>query len=410
MKVEVVISTFFMSNLIFENLEIRKFIEDHKSLPIADVILKIHNKKIGHKEFIVNQINAYQKLKHKLPFWADIPELIYPSIVSFEQCSSSETALFKATILKENCNHIIDITGGFGIDTYYLSQKCREITHVERNKELSEIVQHNFQKLNVENCKFVIDDSIEYLRSCKVNFDLLYVDPARRDSENNKVVLVNHCEPNLYENFELFKSKSKQILAKFSPMLDIHHIISELKPQKIFIVSVKNECKEILVFWDFQTEQEKTLIDTINIHSSLIQMNSFEYKSENLNINYQEPQLYIYEPNSSIMKSGCVDQLAKELNLPKLHPNTHLFTSEFLIKNFPGRIYKVITPCTYSEKSVKKYITDSKAQITTRNFGESVEEIRKKLKLKDGGDKTIIATSSIHNKKLILLTERILQV
>ncbi|QKJ63559.1 class I SAM-dependent methyltransferase [Flavobacterium sp. M31R6] len=353
---------------------------------------------------IINQIAAKSKAKDKLPTWFSTKNIIYPSKISVEQTSSEKTALYKSSIVSGD--NLIDLTGGFGIDDYYFSKKIKNVAHCEINSELSNIVQHNCKQLNSDNITCYAGDSFETLSSTSIKWDWIYIDPSRRNDSKGKVFMLKDCLPNVPENLNFYFEKSNSILIKTAPILDITAGINELNHIKsIHIVAVDNEVKELL--WELNKDYNGTIIiKTVNLLKEKTETFEFILNEINELPSFGLPQQYLYEPNSSIMKSGGFDQVGLFFGLNKLHKHSHLYTSNEQ-KEFPGRIFEIKNCIAYNKNEMKHYLENQKANITTRNFSDSVESIRKKWKIKDGGDLYCFFTTDENNTKIVLICNKI---
>lgn len=390
------------------NPDVQCFIQEHRGMPLPELVLKLHGKKYLPSEFIVSQVNALQKIKGKLPDWEEVHGLVFPSKVSFEQCSSSETGLYKSMIIDE-FNSAVDLTGGFGVDTYYFALRCGRMLYVERDSALCEIVRYNSGLLNVAHIEVFNKDCEVWLKEhFDIKLDLVYLDPARRGENNQKLYKVEDCEPNVLKLLPSIFNISSRLLVKFSPMIDLSLLLHSLKfIKEVHIVSVKNECKEVLVYWE-HGYLSPTKIIAVDIKRGMV--NSFTFNLTNNskeNIVYAEPMSYLYEPNASLMKAQAFGALSEHYKIAKLSPNSHLYTSHELIASFPGRIFRVVGVSEYSEKALKSNFSITKANVTVRNFGETVEQVKKKLKIKDGGSVYIYATSTVSQKRLLVICEPI---
>ena len=293
-----------------------------------------------------------------------------------------------------------------GIDDFYFAQHFKEVIHCELNAELSEIAAHNLKQLGRENISFKNEDSLEYLKNTDQNFDCIYVDPARRDNAGGKVFRLADCLPNVPANLDLLFKKTDIILIKTSPLLDLQAGISELQSvTEIHIIAVNNEVKELL--WLLKKgDNQETKIKTLNFTKKGVE--KFEGILDKLTgeVAYSLPKNFLYEPNAAIMKSGLFREIALQTQTSKLHKNSHLYTSEKEI-NFPGRKFKILDIEEYKPGSLKKKFKKLKANITTRNFPESVVILRKKLKIKDGGKTYLFFTTNINNQKIVLVCEKV---
>ena len=353
---------------------------------------------------ILSQIEAKTKAKDKLPNWFLTKNIIYPTKISIEQTSSEKTASYKASIVSGDS--LIDLTGGFGVDDYYFSKKIKNVAHCEINLELSAVVKHNLEQLNVSNIVCYAGDSLDTLNSLNTRWDWIYIDPSRRNDAKGKVFLLKDCLPNVPENLDFYFNNSDAILIKTAPLLDISAGLSELQHVKaIHIIAVENEVKELL--WELHTSfSGNTTIKTINLTKDKSDTFDFVLNENSKFPNFSLPQKYLYEPNSAIMKSGGFDEVGSFYNLNKLHKHSHLYTSADLI-SFPGRIFQIQNSFPYNKTEMKSFLENTQANITTRNFPDSVESIRKKWKIKDGGNLYCFFTTDENNDKIVLICTKI---
>lgn len=344
---------------------------------------------------LLEQISSRNQIKNKLPLWYNTPNIYYPPKLNLEQTSSEITAKHKAEYLKGK--KIADLTGGFGIDCFYFSKRADSVLHLEKNEVLSQIATHNFSALGVANihCKF--GDSLELLEG---NFDMIYADPGRRTEDKNKVFLLEDCLPNIPANLDKILSHTKHLMLKTSPMLDITQGLHELRNvSSIHIIAVNNDVKELLWFIDSENTVEEPKILTFNYTKTTIQTFETEWIDESI-ADYATPSSYLYEPNAAIFKSGAFNAVAEKFGLKKIAPNSHLYTSEVLI-DFPGRRFEIIEVLAYHKKEMKNFIK-TKANVSTRNFPESVAKIRKKWKIKDGGTSYLFFTTTLDNQHILI--------
>ena len=353
---------------------------------------------------ILNQIEAKTKAKDKLPTWFSTENIIYPSKISVEQTSSEKTAAYKASLISGKS--LIDLTGGFGVDDYYFSKRFEKVAHCEINKNLSEIVKHNFEQLLVTNCDFFADDSMNVLTELNQKWDWIYIDPSRRNDAKGKVFMLKDCLPNVPELLNFYFEKTDSILIKTAPLLDLSAGLSELKFVKnIHIIALENEVKELLFEIHNHYSGEIT-IKTANILKDKIETFEFILGSDNDFPSYDVPQKYLYEPNSAIMKSGGFDEVSSIFKINKLHKHSHLYTSEELIA-FPGRTFEIEKMISYNKNEMKTELLNQQANITTRNFPDTVENIRKKWKIKNGGNLYCFFTTDKNDNKIVLICRKI---
>ena len=380
----------------------KQFINKNLDEDVKKLALKYHSKKDLNYPFVIQQIAAKQKTKLKIPSFFKNEEIIYPPQLNLEQSSSEITAKYKASILsgKLGC----DLTGGFGIDSAFISPNFGKFNYVEPNKDLLKIVKHNFKTLSLKNITVHNTVADDFFNESNNKFDCIYIDPSRRTNKG-KVVFLEDYEPNVIElQNELIKN-ADVVLIKTSPMLDITSTLKRLNNViGIHIIAIKNEVKEVLYLLNSNLNNGEIIIKTINFTSDTT-FQKFEFiKGKIPKTDYSLPQSYLYEPNKAIMKSGGFDQLLGKYPFSKLHPNSNLFTSDEHYNGFEGRVFKIKSINKYSKSGLKNIL---KANITIRNFPHSVEQVRKKLKIKDGGSIYLFATTDINDKPVILNCEKI---
>lgn len=389
---------------IFSQSHIQKFIRENLESDTQRLLL--NSKKypdLPIKE-IVQQIESLRKIRLKIPSWAE-KNIICPPALSVEQASSEQTAIFKTSFFSGE--KMIDLTGGMGVDSYFFAQKFQKITYVEQNEALFEVSKYNFEQLNVKNASFFCETAEVFLQKLDQQADLIYIDPARRDQNQQKTVQLSDCEPNITEILDLLLQKAHRLLIKTSPLLDIALAQTQLRNlEKIIVISLENECKEVLYLLGQHTENQT--VECYNLKKNQIQSFVFDLKKEReLQTDFHLPEKYLYEPNSSVLKAGAFKSVAKQFDLKKLHANSHLYTSSELKSDFVGRIFEILHICKYDRKEILKHLPDSKANITVRNFPDSVAQIRQKTKIKDGGAHYLFATTDLTDKKIVLICKKI---
>ncbi|MDN3672673.1 class I SAM-dependent methyltransferase [Flavobacterium branchiarum] len=353
---------------------------------------------------ILNQIEAKTKAKDKLPTWFATDNILYPSKISVEQTSSEKTAQFKANLVSGDS--LIDLTGGFGVDDYYFSKKIKNVAHCELNSDLSAIVEHNLKQLKIDNCTCYPEDSFEVLKKLNKKWDWIYIDPSRRNDAKGKVFMLRDCLPNVPDLLDFYFENSDSILIKTAPLLDISAGLSELKNVKtIHIIAVDNEVKELL--WEIHKDYLGNItLATANILKDKTESFEFSLGEAPEYVAYGLPKKYLYEPNSAIMKSGGFDEVGAFYEIDKLHKHSHLYTSDELIA-FPGRTFEIQKSISYTKNEMKLHLSNQQANITTRNFPDSVETIRKKWKIKDGGNLYCFFTTDRNDNKIVLICKKI---
>ncbi len=398
--------------------------------------------------FALDQIRGRKMARVKLPRWASLEGIIYPPHISMEQCSSESTALYKAELAARLLSlpvsssfseeiGFLDLTGGFGVDFSYIAARLGvKSMYVERQAHLCEAAKENFGRLGLKNAIVKNGDGIEVLHSflpkkddaastddslgitydqplsllkTKLGLKLIFIDPARRDGAGNKVVSLKDCTPDVTILQEEMLSKADYVIIKLSPMLDWHRAISELSHvREVHIISVNNECKELLLVLSARNMGENLRIYCINDAQSFV-CDEMDMESSSVKIapSTLEEMLYLYEPNASLMKAGCFGVLSGRYDARMLSKNSHLFVSQAPIEAFPGRSFRIIAVSSFNKKELKRHLSGiTKANIATRNFPLSVAELRKRLKLKDGGETYIFATTLSDESHVLVITEK----
>lgn len=383
------------------NTEIQDFINSKNNSDTNALLLKGTNFSDVKTSEIVEQIEAKKRCKTKLSTWFKTENIYYPNKLNIEQTSSEVSAKHKSELISGNT--LIDITGGFGVDSFYFSKQFEKVVHCEINPELSAIVKHNYQQLKVETIVTHNTDGLGYLQqNDNVHYDWIYIDPSRRHDSKGKVFFLRDCLPDVPENLELLFRHSKNVMIKTSPLLDISAGKNELKYVKtIHVVAINNEVKELL--WILEKGFNGVIsIETVNIKRDAIERFGFKLEEKHLTKTaYSKPLTYLYEPNTAILKSGGFHEVSEQLDIYKLHQHSHLYTSETLLE-FPGRTFRTQQVVLYNKKEVKR-LGIKKANITTRNFPESVAQLRKKFNIKDGGNTYLFFTTNCENQKILIV-------
>lgn len=381
------------------------FIQTHSSANPTSLRLKYGKE----REAVIAQIEARQKARTKLPRWFAEPRLVFPAAVSVEQSSSEVTARYKAEVMSRmGAQSIIDATGGMGIDSFFFSNCFNTVTYIERNQQLTERARYNFSILQADNIQCICDDSIDFLSRWKGKADWLYLDPARRTADQRRVVGLTDCEPDITKYLPLFLEKAHCILIKVSPLLDLTQTLLEVPNiTTIHVVAVENECKEVLL--EIGTPSPDLTVKTVNLKTDgSRQAFDFDRAAESTaSVTFSNPLAYVYEPNAAVLKAGAFRSVASAFQLSKIAPHSHLYTSERLIPQFPGRAFEVINTVKADKKALTPYLTNEKANLTLRNFPGTTDELRKKLKLKDGGDVYLLATTLANGDKRLLVCKKI---
>jgi 16S rRNA G966 N2-methylase RsmD len=384
------------------DLQIQKFIDDNLGSDLSALAFKKNPFPELDWKILLNQIETKAKAKDKLPTWFANKAIIYPEKISFEQTSSEITANYKSKLVAGNI--LLDASGGFGVDDYYFSKTIQQVYHCEMNQELSEIVSHNFHSLNVANCSCIVGNSTEILEKLNQKLDWIYVDPSRRNQTKGKVFMLKDCSPNVPALLDFYLKHTNNILIKTAPILDISAGLKELKYVKeIHVVAVNNEVKELL--WILKKDfLNQPLIKAVNLTENKVDLFTFNYDAANNSV-FGLPEKYLYEPNAAIMKSGGFSEVSNQFQLKKFHQHSHLYTSNELI-SFPGRVFEILQIINYSKIEMKSKLENQKSNITLRNFPDTVENIRKKWQIKDGGTLYSFFTTDLQNNKIVLLCKK----
>lgn len=382
------------------------FIRDNANGDVRTLALKTDKYPGVDMKVALVQIEGRQKARQKVPLWADTEGVIYPPHLSMEQCSSEMTAIYKAQIAKRliaDRGLMVDLTAGFGIDFYFIGRDFRHAIYVERQEVLCDVANNNFPLLGMEQAEVVCGDGTGYLESMK-RADLIFIDPARRDANGGRTIGIKDCTPDITLIEDLLLAKSEYTLLKLSPMLDWHQVVRDLHHVKeVHIVSVSNECREMLVV---MSDKDSDGITVYCANDNSV----FKFRSDDVRIPAiacSEEFKYLYEPNSSIMKAGCFGAISDEYDVQSLGNNSHLFVGNSLINDFPGRKFMVNKIFSLNKRDIKDNLSGlCQANITVRNFPMSVAELRKKLKLRDGGSVYLFATTLSDGSKVIINCSR----
>ncbi len=382
-----------------------KFIQEHLHSNPADLALRASKYQGIDLTRAIRQINGRQIVRKKIPSWSLQENLLYPGQLSMEQCSSEITARYKSLLVAEG-DSLTDLTGGLGVDCAFMATHFKKVTYVEVDKELAGIAKHNYRELHLDHITVLNTNSIEYLRQMDP-VDVIYIDPGRRDNKGEKVVALSDCEPNvIHIEKELLAKARIKVMVKLSPMLDIKKAVSQLTSvTTVHIVSVQNECKEMLLILGKQPHEDLRIhcVNLCGTHPSEIFSFSLKEEAEALCHYTSEIKNYLYEPNVSLLKAGAFKTVAHVYQLEKLHPNSHLYTSDQLVQTFSGRIFKVESYFSPGKKEVKRELSSiGKAHLTIRNFPAEVSSLRKQFKLKEGGDTYLFATTLANEKKVLI--------
>ena len=383
------------------NEETLTFIRNHRKDDVKRLALKTVPPGVDLPAAL-QQIEGWQTAVRKLPSWAAHEGLLYPPRLSMEQCSSEATARYKRQVIsrlsagtaKDACRTFIDLTGGFGIDFSFLAGPFQRAVYMERQPELCRIARHNFHLLGLPQAEVVETDSTRFPESWP-EADWCFIDPARRDTAGRKTVAIEDCEPDLNVLQERIRAKARFCLVKLSPMLDIRAILRTLQHvTEIHAVSVQGECREVLAVMTRERPEQEVTFHCVNLQTAQPDFVFTQAEEEEAQCLYGPPARYLYEPNASVMKCGGFCCIGLQYGLQKLHPLSHLYTSDALRTDFPGRAFRIAACSGFGKKELKALIGDiQQANLAVRNFPDSVAGLRKRLRLKEGGDTYIFATT-----------------
>lgn len=389
------------------------FIDSHRGDDVRTLALQAKKYPAVDMAEAVVQIAGYQIAEKKVPLWAQTAGIRYPQHLSMEQCSSEVTARYKASLVSGDT--LTDLTAGWGVDCSFLARNFRCADYVERQETLCRIAAHNFPLLGLPHVRIHCADAVEYLQSMEP-VDCLFLDPARRDSHGGKTVAIAGCEPDVCRLEPLLVEKGKTVMIKLSPMLDMASALRNLQyVRRIHVVSVNNECKELIILLRKATDEEETAAGEVIISCEQVVNNSVH---QHFQFTFSEEKSagcplaesvgnYLYEPGAALLKAGPYRLLATRYGVEKLHPNSHLYTSSGLV-DFPGRRFRVTAVSGFGKKDLKVLLEGvEKANLTVRNFPSSVAELRKKLKLKEGGDTYLFATTLASGEKVLIRGEKV---
>lgn len=434
----------------------REFIRSHRTDDVRD--LALHAKRTPDLDlpWALDQIAGWQTARTKLPQWADTDGIIYPPHLSMEQCSSEPTARYKAELATRlmasdgapapRRGRLIDLTGGFGVDFSTMARNFAQAVYVERQPDLCDIARHNLDLLGLGDAQVVNADAASFLATAE-DADIIVIDPARRDEHGGRTFAIADCTPDILGMLDLLTAKAGHVLVKLSPMLDWHKAVEDCRGtvREVHIVAVANECKELLLVLRGQpdavpvedvtvtvhcvnitargTERFTVAADATGVHSvgtarhsdgaatgvtagGTVAEDSSTTDADGDPVSHADdglPFRYLYEPNAAIMKAGCFAALSSAFRVPQLAPNSHLFISDTSVEGFPGRAFRVATVMTMGKKDLKRGLSGlMHANIATRNFPMSVSQLRGRLKLQDGGDAYLFATTDRDDRRIII--------
>lgn len=390
--------------------ELIDFIEDHALADTNRLLLDAAHYPGMDMPFIVEQIVSRRKIKDKLPSWYANKALLFPSSLSVEQCSSELTAGYKMSLIRSD-EHVCDLTGGLGVDAYAFSQKANRVTYVERLEHYADVAKINFSTLGAKNIRVIHGDGMKVSDDLK-DVDTFYIDPARRGVGDRRVFALSDCEPDLTVMLPHLLNLASRVIAKISPMADINHTLALLpETTEVHVLSVRNECKELLFVIE-RGKKEKTIpiicANLIPEKETVGFVFTMQEEQTALPVYSSNLGSYLFEPNASLLKAGAFKVLANRYPVRKLQVNSHLYTSDILIDDFPGRKFLVDVVYSFSSSLIKRIAKElPQANITVRHFPLSAEQLRLKTKIKDGGDIYLFATTLCNGERVLIKTRKV---
>lgn len=392
------------------------FIREHADDDVRQLALRGSKMSEVDLSYALEQIAGRQKARTKLPSWASIDGIVYPPHLSMEQCSSELTARYKASIAGKGAL-FVDLTAGFGVDMAFIAQGFQKAVHVERQPQLCAISSENYNVLGLNHIEVVCGDGVEYLHTMN-HADLLFIDPARRDEHGGRTYGIADCTPNVLEMLDEMLEKADRVMIKLSPMLDWRKAVADLgKVNDVHIISVDNECKELLLAVNSEERGKNSASPSLRVvcvnllsdgNKECFEFDGYHASPSSSAFHFSPvASRFLYEPNASIMKAGCFGLLEQRFGVMQLDKNSHLFVSDKEVIGFPGREFLIEKRTSMNKRELKAALADiDKANITVRNFPMSVAELRKRLKLKEGGEVYIFATTIANEGHQLLVCRK----
>lgn len=402
--------------MIMKNQATLDFIREHADDDVRQLALRGSKMSEVDLSYALEQIAGRQKAHTKLPSWASIDGIVYPPHLSMEQCSSELTARYKASIAGKGAL-FVDLTAGFGVDMAFIAQGFQKAVHVERQPQLCAISSENYNVLGLNHIEVVCGDGVEYLHTMN-HADLLFIDPARRDEHGGRTYGIADCTPNVLEMLDEMLEKADRVMIKLSPMLDWRKAVADLgKVNEVYIISVDNECKELLLAVNSEERGKNSASPSLRVvcvnllsdgNKECFEFDGYHASPSSSAFHFSPfDSRFLYEPNASIMKAGCFGLLEQRFGVMQLDKNSHLFVSDKEVIGFPGREFLIEKRTSMNKRELKAALADiDKANITVRNFPMSVAELRKRLKLKEGGEVYIFATTIANEGHQLLVCRK----
>lgn len=390
-----------------------RFVREHREEDVRLLALQTRHTGDVDLPWALDQIRGWQTARRKLPTWAATDGIVYPPHLSMEQCSSEQTAHYKCNVIErlpKQCRGLLmDLTGGFGVDFAFMARSFSRAVYVERQDLLCDIAQHNFAVLGLDHVSILHADAGGALRDLASDpgTTFFYLDPARRDSNKSRTYAIADCSPNVLELLDSLFKAGHYVLVKLSPMLDWHKAVSDLGEHvaEVHIVSVANECKELLILMSLD-HQGAPVIHCVNDEQSLVFQSTDG--DEDIVLARSEEAAYLFEPNASVMKAGCFGVLTGRYPVAALAADSHLFVSDEDVMDFPGRRFKVNGITSLNKKEMARTLSGiTQANVAVRNFPMTAQQLRQRLRLRDGGDTYIFGTTTAAGNHVLYICRKL---
>lgn len=393
------------------NDDLYQWIDEHRNDDPAKLRLRLHKQLTQDLDFAILQIECRRKAAKKIPKTLSNPRFVFPTTLSAEQSTSDLLAQFHSTLVEDNLK-LIDLTSGLGIDVFHFAQKAQSITAIELNQIVAEALSLNAVTLGHDNITVINGDCVDYVANCDISYDVAFIDPARRGVNGKRLFALSDCEPDVTAMLPSLKKMCRKLIVKASPMLDVTQTLRELPDTThLYVIGTPQECKEIVAVVDFETKVEVPQIIAVTLTKNSVSTYSFTQEFETNTVatytNIVQGQ-YLYEPYPSVMKASPLKSLSHRYGVDKLHVNTHLYISDEIVTDFPGEIFIIDSIIPFSSKDIKRFKNQYKQiNVATRNFIMTADELRRKLGVKDGGDRRVIGCTLCDDSRVLIVVSRL---
>ncbi len=389
------------------NDDMVKWIETHRNDDVTKLRLRYHKSSDIDIAFAILQIECRRKVLRKIPKTLSNPRFIFPTALSAEQCTSDLLAEFHASLINDGEN-ILDMTCGLGIDTFHFARKAKNVTAIELDADVANAATINARTLSLDNITIINDNCINFITTDNNIYDTIFIDPARRGEGGKRLYALTDCIPDVTAIIDVIKAKCNRLIIKASPMIDISKTLEEHPYiSEVYTLGTKQECKELILIADFSKKTITPILHAVTMTESGISELRYTAIEEHKSIplfDTPNENNYIYEPFPALMKAAPYRLLSAKYNVNKLHPNTHIYTSNKYIENFPGDIFRIDKIIEFSSKEIKNiYKSYPQINVATRNFILTADELRKRLKVKDGGENKLMGVTLANNRRILLI-------